>query len=45
MSGASLFGPDLGDWPIWAVDALEVIGYCEAQELIARRQAEEAERG
>lgn len=43
-SGASLFGLDLGNWPIWAVDALEQIGLCEAQEGLARAEAEEMER-
>ena len=43
-SGAPLFGPNLGDWPIWAVDALDQIRLCEAQELVARRNAEEMER-
>lgn len=42
-SGASLFGQNLGDWPIWAVDVLEVIQQCETREAIAYAEAQELE--
>jgi len=43
-SGAMMYGPDLGDWPIWAVDVVDQIRLCESQEAIARMEAEAGER-
>jgi hypothetical protein len=43
-SGASMYGLDQGAWPSWAVDVVDQIRLCEAQESIARQEAEEMER-
>ena len=44
-SGASMFGPDLSRWPVWAVDAQDIIAVCELRESNARAEAEMMELG
>jgi hypothetical protein len=39
-----MYGLDQGAWPSWAVDVVDQIRLCEAQESIARQEAEEMER-
>lgn len=44
VSGASLFGPNLGKWPTWAYDAQLTIARADAFERSARLDAEISER-
>ena len=39
-AGASMFGPDLSKWPIWAVDAQVVLEQARIREHNARFEAE-----